>query len=37
MDLVTSEAQVRKIQGFMARNGIPIFWFDDVAHDDPRF
>jgi hypothetical protein len=36
-DLVTSEAQVRKIQGFMARNGIPIFWFDDVAHDDPDF
>jgi hypothetical protein len=31
------EAQIRKIQGFMTRNGIPIFWFDDVAHDDPDF
>lgn len=28
---------LRKLQGFMARNGIPIFWFDDVGHDDPDF
>jgi hypothetical protein len=28
---------LRKLQGFMARNGVPIFWFDDVAHDDPDF
>ncbi len=28
---------LRKLQGFMARNGIPIFWFDDVAHTDPDF
>ena len=28
---------LRKLQGFMTRNGIPIFWFDDVAHDDPDF
>jgi hypothetical protein len=28
---------LRKLQGFMARSGIPIFWFDDVAHDDPDF
>ncbi|WP_008312428.1 FAD-dependent oxidoreductase [Leptolyngbya sp. PCC 6406] len=36
-DLATDEAQVRKIQGFMTRNGIPIFWFDDVGHEDPDF
>jgi hypothetical protein len=28
---------LRKLQGFMARSGVPIFWFDDVAHDDPDF
>ncbi|MEO0768104.1 MAG: FAD-dependent oxidoreductase, partial [Cyanobacteria bacterium J06649_4] len=28
---------LRKLQGFMARNGIPLYWFDDVAHDDPDF
>jgi hypothetical protein len=28
---------LRKLQGFMARSGIPIYWFDDVAHDDPDF
>lgn len=28
---------LRKLQGFVARNGVPIFWFDDVAHDDPDF
>lgn len=28
---------LRKLQGFMTRNGTPIFWFDDVAHDDPDF
>ncbi len=28
---------LRKLQGFMTRNGVPIFWFNDVAHDDPDF
>ncbi len=28
---------LRKLQGFITRNGIPIFWFDDVGHDDPDF
>ncbi|MEL6350222.1 MAG: FAD-dependent oxidoreductase [Cyanobacteria bacterium J06627_28] len=28
---------LRKLQGFMARNGVPLFWFDDVAHDDGDF
>jgi hypothetical protein len=35
--VVTDPALVRKLQGFLTRNGIPIFWFDDVAHDDPDF
>ncbi|HSM80071.1 MAG TPA: FAD-dependent oxidoreductase [Nodosilinea sp.] len=35
--LAADEAQVRKIQGFMARNGIPIFWFNDLSHNDPDF
>lgn len=35
--LVAEEAHVRKIQGFMARNGIPIFWFNDISHNDPDF
>lgn len=36
-DLAQQERHIRKIQGLMARNGIPIFWFDDVAHTDPDF
>ncbi len=36
-EIAQSLALVRKIQGFMTRNRIPIFWFDDVAHDDPDF
>jgi len=28
---------LRKLQGFITRSGIPIFWFDDVGHDDPDF
>ncbi|MBD2112678.1 MULTISPECIES: FAD-dependent oxidoreductase [Cyanophyceae] len=35
--LATEEQHIRKIQGFMARNGIPIFWFNDVSHDDADF
>ncbi len=36
-DLATEERHLRKLQGLMARNGIPIFWFNDVAHTDPDF
>ncbi len=36
-DLAQQERHIRKIQGLMARNGIPIFWFNDVAHTDPDF
>ncbi len=35
--IVETVPLLRKLQGFMARNGIPIFWFDDVSHDDPDF
>ncbi len=35
--IAETQPLLRKLQGFMARNGIPIFWFDDVAHDDPDF
>ncbi len=35
--LATEEKHIRKIQGFIARNGIPIFWFNDISHDDPDF
>ncbi len=28
---------MRKLQGFMTRNGVPIFWFDDVPHNDHDF
>ena len=35
--LATEEKHIRKIQGFMARNGIPIFWFNDISHDDLDF
>ncbi|MGF1569900.1 MAG: FAD-dependent oxidoreductase [Nodosilinea sp.] len=35
--LATEERHIRKIQGFMARNGMPIFWFDDISHSDPDF
>ena len=28
---------LRKFQGYLTRRGIPIFWFDDIAHDDPDF
>lgn len=36
-NIVTSEVRTRELQGILTANGIPIFWFDDVAHDDPDF
>ena len=35
--IVETVPLLRKLQGFITRNGIPIFWFDDVPHDDPDF
>lgn len=35
--IATREALVRKLQGLLTRNGMPIFWFDDISHDDPDF
>ncbi|MBT9313567.1 FAD-dependent oxidoreductase [Leptothoe kymatousa] len=36
-EIVQQPSLLRKLQGFLTRNGIPIVWFDDVAHDDPDF
>lgn len=36
-DLAAQEAAIRKIQGYLTRHGVPIFWFDDIAHQDPDF
>jgi hypothetical protein len=36
-DLAREERHIRKIQGLMARNGIPLFWFNDIDHTDPDF
>ena len=35
--IVETVPLLRKLQGFMARNGVPLFWFDDVSHNDPDF
>ena len=36
-DVAQDEKLLRKFQGHLARNGIPLFWFDDVAHTDADF
>ncbi|MEM6255027.1 MAG: FAD-dependent oxidoreductase [Cyanobacteria bacterium P01_D01_bin.156] len=36
-EILKEPALLRKLQGFMARNGIPLVWFDDISHDDPDF
>ncbi|MEM9808567.1 MAG: FAD-dependent oxidoreductase [Cyanobacteria bacterium P01_D01_bin.56] len=36
-EIVSEPSLLRKLQGFVTRNGIPIVWFDDVAHGDPDF
>ena len=36
-EIVNNESLLRKLQGFLTRNGIPIVWFDDVSHIDPDF
>ena len=36
-DVTQDESLLRKFQGHLARNGIPLFWFDDVAHNDADF
>jgi FAD dependent oxidoreductase/S-layer homology domain len=28
---------LRKFQGHLAQQGIPLYWFNDVSHDDPDF
>ncbi|MEM7064157.1 MAG: FAD-dependent oxidoreductase [Cyanobacteria bacterium P01_B01_bin.77] len=36
-EIVGNESLLRKLQGFVTRNGIPIVWFDDVSHSDSDF
>ncbi|MBX2864526.1 MAG: FAD-dependent oxidoreductase [Leptolyngbyaceae cyanobacterium MAG.088] len=36
-EIVHDESLLRKLQGFLTRNGIPIVWFDDVSHEDSDF
>lgn len=36
-DIATKEPLYRNLQGILTRYGIPIYWFDDIAHDDPDF
>jgi hypothetical protein len=36
-DIVRDQSLLRKLQGFLTRNGIPIVWFDDVSYADPDF
>lgn len=36
-EIVGDESLLRKLQGFLTRNGIPIVWFDDISHADPDF
>lgn len=35
--IALQEPLLRKLQGLITRNGIPIFWFDDVSHSDSDF
>ncbi len=36
-EVATNRAWLRTFQGRLAQQGIPLVWFDDVAHDDPDF
>ncbi|MEM7796830.1 MAG: FAD-dependent oxidoreductase [Cyanobacteria bacterium P01_C01_bin.118] len=36
-EIVENQSLLRKLQGFVSRNGVPIVWFDDVTHNDPDF
>jgi hypothetical protein len=36
-DVAKDNRLTRKFQGQLARQGIPIFWFNDLSHDDPDF
>jgi hypothetical protein len=36
-DYVLNERLKRKLQGQLARYGVPLFWFNDIVQDDPDF
>jgi FAD dependent oxidoreductase/S-layer homology domain len=36
-DVAKKPRLLRKFQGRLARQGIPLYWFNDISHDDPDF
>ena len=36
-EIAADEKLKRQLQGLLAQNGIPLFWFNDLGHDDPDF
>nr|WP_238717951.1 FAD-dependent oxidoreductase [Petrachloros mirabilis] len=36
-DIAQNPSLYRRFQGHLTRFGIPLFWFNDVSHDDPDF
>jgi hypothetical protein len=36
-DFVLNEKLKRRLQGQLARYGVPLFWFNDIVQDDPDF
>jgi hypothetical protein len=35
--VVSNQRLTRKFQGHLASYGIPLFWFNDISHEDPDF
>ena len=35
--IATDKQLTQQLQGRLARSGVPLFWFDDIGHDDPDF
>ncbi|RQH21079.1 FAD-dependent oxidoreductase [Okeania hirsuta] len=35
--IATNKRLIYKFQGLLTRNQIPLFWYNDIAHDDPDF
>lgn len=36
-DVAKDDRLLRKFQGRLAARGVPLFWFNDVSHEDPDF
>ena len=35
--IATDKRLTQQLQAWLARFGVPLFWFDDIGHDDPDF